>query len=153
MPRATGRGPTNLLSRTKTPRARGRTPTSIAKKAIRKTRPTGMVGQASLFATTIRCGMAQHRERFAGIEPVALSWDCEAASARAAIACPAPQVSFKGPAVASLISQPPCQLRTNPGRRFLVRVHCEGYIVKEPALVMGDNQNSRPTTVRIPDQR
>jgi hypothetical protein len=35
MPRAIGRGPTNLLSRTKGRRVRGCTPTSIAKKAIR----------------------------------------------------------------------------------------------------------------------
>ena len=43
-PRAIGLGPTNLLSRTKAPRVRECRPTCIARKAIRTTQPTGMVG-------------------------------------------------------------------------------------------------------------
>src|ERR1035437_3219658 len=50
MPRAIGRGRTNLLSRTRAPAARGCTPTCIARKAIRTTQSIGMVGRGNLFA-------------------------------------------------------------------------------------------------------
>jgi hypothetical protein len=50
MLRATGREPTSLLSRTKGARVRGFTPIYIAKRVIRATQSTGMVGRESLFA-------------------------------------------------------------------------------------------------------
>src|ERR1035437_1171864 len=69
MPRAIGRGPTNLLSRTKAPRVRGCTPTCIARKGDQGNAAYWLQsGRKVCLPTTTRCGMAQHRKRIAGIE-------------------------------------------------------------------------------------
>src|SRR5436305_347582 len=50
MPRAIGNRRMNRLRKTKALRVRGCTPTCIAKKAIKATRPIGMVERGSLYA-------------------------------------------------------------------------------------------------------
>ena len=73
MPRAIGREPTNLLSRTKAWRVRGFTLTCIARKAIRAMRRTGMVGRGNPFAGNPSMPNGSRREGFAGVNLVGLS--------------------------------------------------------------------------------